>query len=143
MGRVGEAENVGTSQFPHSFSYLTDAVSKFFQVVTVAWQTSFANLIGVPGVLTCIALYKPLGTKKQQVGPTSRSFHSPNNHLINHCQLPFSSGGSCPYPCHSSSWVGCTASAWAGSSPASRCSTPQPMRRRSHCSDSPSAGSRR
>jgi PHS family inorganic phosphate transporter-like MFS transporter len=35
-------------------------------VDTVAWQTSFANMIGVPGVLTCIALYKYLGTKKQQ-----------------------------------------------------------------------------
>lgn len=34
----------------------------------VAWQTSFANSIGVPGVLTCIFLYKYLGTKRQQWG---------------------------------------------------------------------------
>lgn len=32
----------------------------------VAWQTSFANAIGIPGVLTCMALYKYLGTKRQQ-----------------------------------------------------------------------------
>jgi len=35
-------------------------------VETVAWQTCFANLIGVPGVLTCIFLYKYMGTKNQQ-----------------------------------------------------------------------------
>jgi len=35
-------------------------------VAKVAWQTSFANCIGVPGVLTCIYLYKYLGTKRQQ-----------------------------------------------------------------------------
>merc|ERR1712110_604648 len=35
-------------------------------VAKVAWQTSFANCIGVPGVLTCIFLYKYLGTKRQQ-----------------------------------------------------------------------------
>lgn len=35
-------------------------------VETVAWQTSFANMIGVPGVLMCIGLYKYLGTKRQQ-----------------------------------------------------------------------------
>jgi len=33
---------------------------------TIAWQTSFANMIGIPGVITCIVLYKYLGTKKQQ-----------------------------------------------------------------------------
>lgn len=32
----------------------------------VAWQTSFANCIGVPGVLFCIYMYKYLGTKRQQ-----------------------------------------------------------------------------
>eukprot|EP00298_Acanthocystis_sp_HF-20_P000793 c11136_g1_i2.p1 GENE.c11136_g1_i2~~c11136_g1_i2.p1 ORF type:complete len:440 (-),score=190.74 c11136_g1_i2:2-1321(-) len=36
-------------------------------VETVAWQTSFANMIGVPGVLACIGLYKYLGTKRQQI----------------------------------------------------------------------------
>jgi len=36
-------------------------------VETIAWQTSFANMIGVPGVLCCIALYKYLGTKRQQI----------------------------------------------------------------------------
>jgi PHS family inorganic phosphate transporter-like MFS transporter len=35
-------------------------------VDTVAWQTCFANMIGVPGVLTCIFLYKYMGTKNQQ-----------------------------------------------------------------------------
>jgi len=35
-------------------------------VSKVAFQTSFANAIGVPGVLTCIWLYKYLGTKRQQ-----------------------------------------------------------------------------
>merc|ERR1712226_491381 len=35
-------------------------------VGTLAWQTSFANSIGIPGVLTCMALYKYLGTKRQQ-----------------------------------------------------------------------------
>eukprot|EP00301_Raphidiophrys_heterophryoidea_P009152 c13487_g1_i1.p1 GENE.c13487_g1_i1~~c13487_g1_i1.p1 ORF type:complete len:442 (-),score=90.50 c13487_g1_i1:179-1504(-) len=35
-------------------------------VEVIAWQTCFANLIGVPGVLTCIALYKYMGTKNQQ-----------------------------------------------------------------------------
>lgn len=34
----------------------------------VAWQTSFANSVGIPGVLTCIFLYKYLGTKRQQWG---------------------------------------------------------------------------
>jgi len=32
----------------------------------VAWQTSFANSVGIPGVLTCIYMYKYLGTKRQQ-----------------------------------------------------------------------------
>jgi len=43
-----------------------DTENEAEDVSKVAFQTSFANAIGVPGVLTCIWLYKYLGTKRQQ-----------------------------------------------------------------------------